>query len=75
MERVGTVSRTAQGLAVIRCGSADHPGIGTPVVDENLNSVGRVVDVFGPVSKPYVAVAPNNRSRLAELVGQKLYAR
>ncbi|MEF8827433.1 MAG: Gar1/Naf1 family protein [Halolamina sp.] len=75
MERVGTVSRTAQGLAVVRCDDADHPEIGTPVVDESLNSVGRVVDVFGPVSQPYVAVSPNNRSGLAELVGSKLYAR
>ena len=75
MERVGTVSRTAQGLAVIRCDDADHPDIGTPVVDESLNSVGRVVDVFGPVSQPYVAVSPTDRSRLAGMVGTKLYAR
>ena len=75
MERIGTVSRTAQGLAIARCESAAHPDIGTPVVDESLNGVGRVVDVFGPVSKPYVAVTPNDRSRLAALVGQKLYAR
>jgi RNA-binding protein len=75
MERVGTVSRTAQGLAVVRCDDADQPEIGTPVVDESLNSVGRVVDVFGPVSRPYVAVAPRDRSRLAGMVGSKLYAR
>ena len=75
MERVGTVSRTAQGLAVVRCDEGAEPRIGTPVVDESLNSVGRIVDVFGPVSQPYVAVSPNDQSRLAALVGQKLYAR
>jgi RNA-binding protein len=75
MERVGTVSRTAQGLAIIRCDGVDHPDIGTPVVDESLNSVGRVVDVFGPVSQPYVAVSPTDRSRLTGMVGTKLYAR
>ncbi|MFB6220770.1 MAG: H/ACA ribonucleoprotein complex subunit GAR1 [Halolamina sp.] len=75
MERVGTVSRTAQGLAVVRCDDADHPDIGTDVVDESLTDVGRVVDVFGPVAQPYVAVSPNDRSRLADLVGAKLYAR
>ncbi|SFP21774.1 MULTISPECIES: H/ACA ribonucleoprotein complex subunit GAR1 [Halolamina] len=75
MERVGTVSRTAQGLAIVRCPDGDHPDIGRPVVDESLDTVGRVVDVFGPVSQPYVAVSPSNRDGLAALVGQKLYAR
>ncbi|MFW5948174.1 MAG: H/ACA ribonucleoprotein complex subunit GAR1 [Halolamina sp.] len=75
MERVGTVTRTAQGLAIARCPGADHPGIGQTIVDESLDTVGRVVDVFGPVDQPYVAVSPNDRSGLAALVGQKLYAR
>jgi len=75
MERVGTVARTAQGLAIARCPDGDHPEIGQPVVDESLDTVGRVVDVFGPVDRPYVAVTPNDRSGLAALVGQKLYAR
>jgi RNA-binding protein len=75
MERLGTVSRTAQGVAVVRCDADDHPEIGTRVVDESLTDVGRVVDVFGPVTQPYVAVSPDDRSRLAGLVGQKLYAR
>ena len=75
MERVGTVSRTAQGLAIARCESDDHPDIGRTVVDEGLDTVGRVVDVFGPVDRPYVAVSPTDRDRLTALVGQKLYAR
>jgi RNA-binding protein len=32
------------------------PKIGERVVDENLKPVGKVFDVFGPVSSPYVAV-------------------
>lgn len=75
MERVGTVARTAQGLAIARCPDSDHPEIGQIVVDESLDTVGRVVDVFGPVSRPYVAVSPSNRDGLTALVGQKLYAR
>jgi len=35
------------------------PRIGDTVVDENLNNVGTVFDVFGPVSSPYVAVKPS----------------
>lgn len=75
MQRVGTVSRTAQGLAIVRCPDEDHPNIGVQVVDENLTTVGRVVDVFGPVDRPYVAVTPASSVDLADLIGAKLYAR
>ena len=73
MKRVGEVVRTAQGLLVVR-GSDDHPDIGTAVVDENLNEVGTVVSVFGPVEKPYLAVSPDVES-IASYVGSPLYAR
>ncbi|SNR23059.1 H/ACA ribonucleoprotein complex subunit GAR1 [Halorubrum vacuolatum] len=76
MQRVGTVVRTAQGLAIARIGrDEDPPPIGRGVVDESLSSVGRVVDVFGPVEQPYVAVTPNDGTSLAALMGTKLYAR
>lgn len=32
------------------------PKIGDKVVDENLNIVGEIFDIFGPVSAPYAAV-------------------
>ena len=74
MQRVGTVVRTAGGLAIARGERGEEPPrIGSAVVDESLSTVGRVVDVFGPVDHPYVAVTPNDR--LATLVGEKLYAR
>ncbi|WP_049911049.1 MULTISPECIES: H/ACA ribonucleoprotein complex subunit GAR1 [Halorubrum] len=75
MRRVGTVVRTAGGLAIARAeAGAEPPRIGSSVVDESLATVGRVVDVFGPVDRPYVAVTPNDDD-LAALVGGKLYAR
>jgi RNA-binding protein len=75
MRRVGTVSRAAQGLAVVRSDDEGHPDIGTPVVDESLSTVGRVVDVFGPVARPYVAVSPAEGHTPAGLLGTKLYVR
>jgi RNA-binding protein len=75
MKRVGTVSRVAQGVAIVQLDDDDHPEIGIPVVDDSLSRVGRVVDVFGPVDRPYVAVSPSNGVALASLVGSKLYAR
>ena len=75
MKRVGEVVRTAQGLAIARVPDDEYPRIGTGVVDENLDDVGRVVDVFGPIERPYVAVSPGDGVVLARLLGRKLYAR
>ena len=76
MKRVGTVVRTAGGLAIARAETGEEPpGIGAPVVDESLATVGRVVDVFGPVDRPYVAVTPGSADGLTSLIGTKLYAR
>ena len=75
MRRVGEVVGAAQSLAVCRAPEDEVPEIGTAVVDEFLDEVGRVVDVFGPVVRPYVAVSPDDAVHLPGLVGQPLYAR
>jgi RNA-binding protein len=75
VKRVGDVVRTAQGLAVVRASEDEAPDFGITVVDENLTEIGRVVDVFGPVARPYVAVSPNEDVRLPTLLGTTLYAR
>lgn len=75
MERLGEVVRTAQGLAIVRCADDEPPEIGTEAVDEQLTTVGRVVDVFGPVDRPYAAISPDEGVALPTLLGAKLYAR
>lgn len=89
MRRVGEVVRVAQGVAVVRCpaggettdGTGDVPPIGTDVIDESLAVVGRVVDVFGPVDRPYLAVTPADEDSAAgegspaELLGRVVYVR
>jgi len=72
MRRIGEVVRVAQGLAIARGPGDDSPDIGTEVIDESLDPVGRVVDVFGPAERPYVAV---DADRPARLLGAPLYAR
>lgn len=73
MERAGTVVRLAQGLIVLRSPGADVPDIGTQVVDENLDAVGRIVDVFGPVDAPYLAVSPEGDVHGPGLLNAALY--
>jgi RNA-binding protein len=75
MRRVGEVVRVAQNIAVVRSPDESHPDIGTGVVDEDLDELGLVVDVFGPVERPYLAVSPDGEVHLPALVGTKLYAR
>lgn len=75
MKRVGEVVRIAQELAVMRSPDDDHPDIGTPLVNQDLEEVGRVVDVFGPVDRPFVAVSTTDDVTLPTLLGEKLYTR
>jgi RNA-binding protein len=80
MRRVGSVVRTAQGLAILRADAGTDADvlrdeIGTMVLDDSLETVGRVVDVFGPVDRPYLAVTPDDGVHLPSLVGSTLYAR
>ena len=74
MKRVGEVTRTAQGLLVVRSVDDSYPDLGTTVIDENLDEVGTVVTIFGPVERPYLAVSPDVEP-LAPLVGNAVYAR
>ncbi len=75
MRRVGEVVRIAQGLAIVRSSDDAASELGSELVDERLDPVGRVVDVFGPVDRPYLAVSPSGDVTLAALLGEKLYAR
>jgi RNA-binding protein len=74
MKRAGTVTGTAQGVVVVHSDDDEAPDLGTTVIDESLDDVGTVVDVFGPVERPYLAVA-SERDTVATLVGTPVYSR
>jgi RNA-binding protein len=42
-------------------------------MDKNAQEVGTIIDVFGPVKFPYVAIKPNRGYDPQKLVGQMLY--
>ena len=48
------------------------PRIGSDVVDENLNVIGKVFDIVGPVSSPYAVVKPTVREPV-KLVNRPVY--
>ena len=74
MKRIGKTVRMAQGKLIVRSPDESYPDLGTSVIDEDLDPVGTVVSVFGPVEQPYLAVVPE-REQAALLVGWPLYAR
>lgn len=75
MRRVGTVVGTAQGLLVVRSPDDSYPRVGTQVIDESLDQVGQVVEIFGPVERPYLAVSPAGGVAAAMLLDAPVYAR
>ena len=52
--------------------SEQAPRIGLEVVDENLNVVGKVFDIIGPVSAPYAVVRPTVRETV-KLLNKPVY--
>ena len=73
--RVGTVVHLCQRLAIVPIDADEVPQIGTSVVDQELQRVGRIVDIFGSVSAPYAAVSPTDQETALRLLGERVYAR
>ena len=48
------------------------PRIGEVVFDKNLKSIGKVFDLFGPVSSPYAVVKPRSRVQNSRKVINKI---
>ena len=55
MERIGKVLHITSDKNII-LKAENRAQIGDIVVDENLKPVGKIFDIFGPVSSPYVSV-------------------
>ena len=71
MQRLGRVLNvTPSQNIVVKTDKA--PKIGSAVVDENLKVVGKIFDIIGPVSSPYVVVRPAIREP-EKLTDKQLY--
>jgi rRNA processing protein Gar1 len=57
----------------VKCDQPGYVKIGTKTCDGKLKEIGRVLDLFGPVSSPYVSIRSANPSP-AKYVGRIAYA-
>ena len=48
------------------------PKIGDTVVNENLKPIGKILDIFGPVSSPYASIKPRIQE-IDKLADKMLY--
>lgn len=71
MQKLGRVSNVtpSQNLVVK---TENPPKLGSEVVDENFNVIGKVFDIIGPVSSPYAVIKPTIREP-AKLVNKPVY--
>ena len=56
---------------IARCEKS--PPIGAEVVDKQVQRIGKIQDVFGPVKEPYVSIKPFDGVDLKKIIGQQVY--
>ncbi len=71
LQRLGKVSNVTPSRNMV-VKAENPPKMGFEVVDENLNVVGKVFDVIGPISGPYAVVKPSIREP-EKLVNKPVY--
>jgi RNA-binding protein len=71
LQRLGKVTNVSpSGNAIVK--TENPPQMGSEVVDENLNVVGKVFDIIGPVSAPYAVIKPTIKDP-EKLVNKPVY--
>ena len=72
MKCVGKVSHlNSRNMAIVS--THDKITKNTKIYDSEKRIIGRVVNIFGPVSEPYIAIAPNKGIRITKIVGREVY--
>ncbi|MHC1624737.1 MAG: H/ACA ribonucleoprotein complex subunit GAR1 [Methermicoccaceae archaeon] len=76
MKRLGVVvCYSGQGNLVVKLEGKEPPSVGSMALSGTNQNIGKISDVFGPVSAPYIAIRPFRRKDAMRLVGKRLYAR
>ena len=76
MRRLGKVLHISKrGSIILRTDKTPSAGSKSVVLDKKSQEIGVIIDVFGPVKEPYVAIRPKQDIDALKLVGQMLYLR
>ena len=77
MRRLGTVLHVIHnGELIVQCnGMMKESWLNAVVLSEDLKRLGKVVDIFGPVSRPYCSIKPfkGSKPRIYELKERMIY--
>ena len=74
MRRLGKILHFSKSRSlIVKCDQAGFVRIGTRACDSKLREIGKVQDLFGPVSAPYVSIRPASASP-TKYVGRIAYA-
>ena len=74
MRRLGKILHFSKSRSlIVKCDQAGFVKIGTRTCDSKLKEFGKVQDLFGPVSAPYLSIRPVV-SLPAKFVGRVAYA-
>lgn len=72
MECLGKVSHLdSKNRAIVI--AKNKVGKNTKIFDAESRHVGRVVNIFGPVNEPYLAISAKKGTRVTKLVGREVY--
>lgn len=74
LRRLGTVLHIShRGTIIVRTEKVPPIGNKSIVFDKKAQEIGIIIDVFGPVRNPYVAIRPNTEFDAKKIIGQVLY--
>jgi RNA-binding protein len=74
LRRLGKILHYSKSRSlIVKCDEACFVKMGTKACDNKLKEIGRIHDIFGPVSTPYLAVRPTV-STPAKFVGRIAYS-
>jgi len=72
LQRIGLVLHVSSSKNLI-IKASNLPRIGDQAVENTLKKIGTVLDIFGPVTSPYVAVRPSVEDP-SRFINQTIYA-
>ena len=79
MKRLGLALHVVQKKLIVRVDPVDEgsrpklPRVNSVVVNHKRVKIGNVIDIFGPVKRPYVAIKPFRGIDAGTQIGKKLY--